>query len=256
MLLSKNDPSPFKVYNETCETPVLLVCDHAGNEIPENLKLLGLPREVLETHIAIDLGCRDLAIALSDLMKSTLIIASYSRLTIDLNRSPYDETLITPISDGIEIPGNQNLSTIDQKSRVEEIFDPYHAAIDREIKRLQGRQSRVGVISMHSFTPSMGGRSRPWEIGILWAKDDRISRPLINSLRSEIDLCIGDNEPYDARENYGYTVESHGEKAEIPGVLIEVRQDLIDSDLGVKKWADKIFQHLNPILLDLALSND
>ncbi|MBL6918282.1 MAG: N-formylglutamate amidohydrolase [Gammaproteobacteria bacterium] len=189
-------------------------------------------------------------------MKSTLIIASYSRLTIDLNRSPYDETLITPISDGIEIPGNQDLSTIDQKSRVEEIFDPYHAAIDREIKRLQGRQSRVGVISMHSFTPSMGGRSRPWEIGILWAKDDRISRPLINSLRSEIDLCIGDNEPYDARENYGYTVESHGEKAEIPGVLIEVRQDLIDSDLGVKKWADKIFQHLNPILLDLALSID
>ena len=256
MLLSKNDPSPVKVYNETCETPVLLVCDHAGNEIPENLKLLGLPHEALETHIAIDLGCRDLAIALSDLMKSTLIIASYSRLTIDLNRSPYDETLITPISDGIEIPGNQNLSTIDQKSRVEEIFDPYHAAIDREIKRLQGRQSRVGVISMHSFTPSMGGRSRPWEIGILWAKDDRISRPLINSLRSEIDLCIGDNEPYDARENYGYTVESHGEKAEIPSVLIEVRQDLIDSDLGVKKWADKIFQHLNPILRDLALSID
>ena len=256
MLLSKNDPSPFKVYNDTCETPVLLVCDHAGNEIPKNLKMLGLPREVLETHIAIDLGCRDLAIALSDLMKSTLIIASYSRLTIDLNRSPYDETLITPISDGIEIPGNQNLSTIDQKSRVEEIFDPYHAAIDREIKRLQGRQSRVGVISMHSFTPSMGGRSRPWEIGILWAKDDRISRPLINSFRSEIDLCIGDNEPYDARENYGYTVESHGEKAEIPGVLIQVQQDLIDSDLGVKKWADKIFQHLNPILRDLALSID
>ena len=113
MLLSKNDSLPFKVYNETCDTPVLLVCDHAGNEIPENLKRLGLSREVLETHIAIDLGCRDLAIALSDLMKSTLIIASYSRLTIDLNRSPYDETLITQISDDIEIPGNQNLSKYD-----------------------------------------------------------------------------------------------------------------------------------------------
>ena len=189
-------------------------------------------------------------------MKSTLILASYSRLTIDLNRSPYDETLITPISDGIKIPGNQDLSTIDQESRLEEIFNPYHAAIDGEIKRLQDRRSRVVVISMHSFTPSMSGRSRPWEIGILWAKDERISRPLINSFRSEIDLCVGDNEPYDARENYGYTVESHGEKAEVPSVLIEVRQDQIDSDLGVKKWADKIFQHLNPILLDLALSVD
>jgi predicted N-formylglutamate amidohydrolase len=40
-----------------------------------------------------------------------------------------------------------------------------------------GRQRRAGmapfVFSVHSFTPRMQGRERPWHVGILWDSDPR-----------------------------------------------------------------------------------
>ena len=76
----------------------------------------------------------------------------------------------------------------------------------------------------------MAGKLRPWQIGILWNDDQRMSLPLLDSLRGDPDLCVGDNQPYDAREHVGYTIETHGGVNGFPHVLIEVRQDLIATE--------------------------
>ena len=36
------------------------------------------------------------------------------------------------------------------------------------------------LVSIHSFTPEMKGVKRPWEIGILWDRDDRFAKPLLD----------------------------------------------------------------------------
>jgi len=105
------------------------------------------------------------------------------------------------------------------------------------------------IVSMHSFTPVMKGVERPWEIGILWNRDERLPVPLMARLRAR-GLTVGDNEPYSGRDNHGYTLHIHAEPRGLANVLIEVRQDLIDTHHGAAEWADLLGDTLQAILAD------
>jgi predicted N-formylglutamate amidohydrolase len=104
------------------------------------------------------------------------------------------------------------------------------------------------VLSIHSFTPAMGGKARPWHVGILWDADPRIPVPLLASLRRHEELVVGDNEPYSARDPVGYTVSHHAVAKGLPHVAIELRQDLIADDAGAAAWAERLAVALAPIL--------
>ena len=103
---------------------------------------------------------------------------------------------------------------------------------------------------MHSFTPQMDGQRRPWHVGILWNRDQRLSQTLLNSLRSIPGLCVGDNQPYDARAHLGYTVDAYAHINSLAQVMIEVRQDLLESDEGISRWADLLSEHIKLALTD------
>jgi len=85
----------------------------------------------------------------------------------------------------------------------------------------------------------MDGISRPWHAGVLWDQDPRLPVPLMAALAAAgPGLLIGDNEPYSAQAPTGYTMRRH---AEIPGLrhaLVELRQDLIDTEAGARNWAE------------------
>jgi len=240
--------TPYSYYNPTGQSGLVLVCDHARNAIPRPLGTLGLPPAALATHIALDIGCEALSVALADRLDSVLVIAGFSRLVVDLNRPPGHPTSIPRTSDGIEIPGNQDLSERERLERIEEIFSPYHEAVSTEVERACRRHQQVALISMHSFTPRMDGQRRPWHIGILWNRDQRLSQPLLDSLRRDPSLCVGDNQPYDARAELGYTVDAYAHMSSLAQVMIEVRQDLLESEEGVSRWADLLSEHLKGAL--------
>src|SRR3546814_20434722 len=105
---------------------------------------------------------------------------------------------------------------------------------------------------MHSFTPIMHGIARPWEIGVLWNRDPRLPRPLMERLRAE-GLTVGDNEPYSGADGHGYTQHTHGDRRGLANVLIEVRQDLIDTPQGAALWAERLGAVLEAGLGDPAL---
>ncbi len=81
------------------------------------------------------------------------------------------------------------------------------------------------LISMHSFTPLWKGFARPWEVGVLWDRDARLARPLIDALM-RAGFRVGDNEPYSG-ELENDCLYRHGTMNGLPHVLIEIRQDLI-----------------------------
>ncbi|NBT28356.1 MAG: N-formylglutamate amidohydrolase, partial [Gammaproteobacteria bacterium] len=97
-LLRSHEQPAFEIHNGAGKSPVVLVCDHADNAIPETLDQLGLEAEKLQTHIAIDLGAAALSRALANILDSRLVLAKFSRLVIDLNRPLADPTLIPEIS--------------------------------------------------------------------------------------------------------------------------------------------------------------
>jgi predicted N-formylglutamate amidohydrolase len=104
------------------------------------------------------------------------------------------------------------------------------------------------LISLHSFTPVIGGQFRPWEIGILWKDDRRLSAPLIKKLREQKELNIGDNKPYSGSEPAGYTVDYHVEPLSLPSVAVEFRQDLIEFESGAVRWANIFGDALDHVL--------
>jgi predicted N-formylglutamate amidohydrolase len=94
----------------------------------------------------------------------------------------------------------------------------------------------------------MNGFERPWHVGVLWKHDPRLPVPLMDRLRREDGLCVGDNEPYSGRDEQGYSIVIHGEEAGIPYALIEIRQDLIDTTAGATAWADRMAACLRDVL--------
>ena len=103
------------------------------------------------------------------------------------------------------------------------------------------------LISMHSFTPAWKSVARPWEIGVLYGRDQRLAVPLMKQL-AEAGFTVGDNEPYTGALE-GDTLDTHGTMNGHANVLIEIRQDfLVDADK-----AKAMAARLKPII-DAALA--
>jgi predicted N-formylglutamate amidohydrolase len=106
------------------------------------------------------------------------------------------------------------------------------------------------VISVHTFTPVMGGVSRPWHIGVLWDRDEPSAARLLAGLRAEADLVVGDNEPYSGKHPSDFSIEHHAERAGLPHLCIEVRQDTLESPAGVERWVRRLSRLLRDIVSD------
>jgi predicted N-formylglutamate amidohydrolase len=237
----------FEAIPGTGNGPLLFLCDHASNRLPQGG--LGLDPALLATHIAYDIGAAALTRALARAYGAPALLGGWSRLLIDLNRGADDPTLVMKLSDGSIIPGNvwdnRDAEAGEVVRRIAAYHAPYHAAIDAELDRMGPAAT---VISLHSFTPSWKGRPRPWEVGTLYDRDTRLSAPLMTRL-AQAGFCVGDNEPYTGALE-GDTLYQHGTLRGLPHVLIEIRQDLIANDAAALDFASR----LKPIL-DAALDD-
>lgn len=253
-LIDRDEPAPVTYLNEHGTAKVLLVGDHVSNHIPRALNTLGLEPAVLDQHVAYDIGTHKLISHLVDHLDAPAVIAGYSRLVVDLNRSLEDATAFPEVSDGIPIPGNHNLSKADRAARIHSFYTPYRVAIDQALHRFREQDITPALISIHSFTPQMAGKERPWHIGLLWDKDPRIPLPLMNILRAHPDgFNVGDNEPYSGKHPADYTIDHHAEAAGLPHVSIEIRQDLVNTEEGAERWATVLDEALRPILANPGL---
>lgn len=234
-----NEPAYHLVRPPAGPAPgLILLCDHAANAVPPGYGTLGLAPALLATHIAYDIGAAEMVRHLAVLFGAPAVLGAWTRLLIDLNRGEDDPTLVMKLSDGAIIPGNREAGPDEIARRIRDFHAPYHAAIAAEIARLPAPV----LVSLHSFTPAWKGRPRPWQIGILWDRDDRLARPLMTRL-SEAGFVVGDNEPYSgALEND--TLNRHGTQHGLPHVLIEIRQDLIATPEAARAMAGR----LEPIL--------
>lgn len=248
-LLGAGDPAPFEIVNAGGRgAPLVLLCDHACNAIPAALGTLGLGPEQLAEHIAWDIGAAAVARRLSALFDVPLVLSGYSRLVIDCNRQLHDPTSIAAVSDAVAVPGNTDVSAHEARARADACFHPYHGAIRDVLASRAGEREQIALVPIHSFTPVFGGFRRPWEIGVLWDEDGRLAVPFIDALEARGDVSVGDNEPYSARENFGYSIEEHGARERRPHMIVEIRQDLIADADGCETWSGIVAEALGSAL--------
>jgi predicted N-formylglutamate amidohydrolase len=219
----------FEIIGPARDCAWLVTCDHASNRVPAEIGggSLGLCEREMGRHIAYDIGAAGVTRHLADLLGAPAILSRFSRLVIDPNRGEDDPTLIMRLYDGTIVPGNRHLDEGERERRLDTYHRPYHAAY----AELAARRADTIIVAIHSFTPRLQGRTpRPWHVGILHAGwDQRLSRPLLDLLRAEPDLCVGDNQPY-AGHLPGDAIDRHALIPGRPNALIELRHDLIADD--------------------------
>lgn len=251
---SASEPEVFEILNPGGRTPILLVCDHASNHVPERYRNLGVDPELLRgNHVAWDIGAAPVTRRLAARFDCPAVLAGYSRLLIDPNRQPGDPTSIPPVSDGIAVPGNQDIDDAEAEHRLERFFWPYHHAVTNTLAQLWRHGPPPALVSIHSFTPVFSGLHRPWHLGVMWNHDPRVAQPLIHWLgERNADLCVGNNQPYSGRET-GFTVDHHAGAAGLPHVAVEIRQDLVEDAAGQARWATLLGNALEAVLSNESL---
>jgi len=247
-LLALDEPAPFEALADSAGSPFLITCDHAGKRLPRALGNLGLPASELERHIAWDLGAAGVARALGRALGAFAVLQTYSRLAIDCNRPPGVPSSIAELSEDTIIPGNQALAPREAERRARDIFEPYHECIVQELARRSRTKQPTVLIAMHSFTPSYQGVSRPWHVGVLYNRDTRLAHALLELLRRDPALVVGDNEPYAVSDLSDYGVVEYGERLGNAHVELEIRQDLLSDAALQEAWA-KRFAELLPLAL-------
>jgi predicted N-formylglutamate amidohydrolase len=224
----------------TARSPFVLTCDHAGRRIPRALGTLGLTAAELERHIAWDIGAAALSRKLAVALDAIAILQPYSRLVIDCNRPLHAPSSIVTRSERTDVPGNHGLTRAEVEQRARSIFQPYHARIVAELERRARAGQPTVLITVHSFTPVFMDDARAWHAGVLYQRDARLAQPLLELLRAEPGLVVGDNQPYAVSDETDYAIVEYGEKRGLLHVELEVRQDLIAHDAGQQAWAERL----------------
>ncbi len=237
---------PFDLVMGSANQRLVLFCDHARNALPPAYGDLGLSPNSLTRHIAYDIGAEAVTRRLAALTGAGAALAGFSRLLIDPNRGEDDPTLVMRLSDGAAIPGNARINSAEISHRVETFWRPYRRACAGLIDTVRERGHVPALIGLHSFTPCFQGRKRPWQVGVLWDSDPRLASPLIDALRAE-NLDVGDNEPYDGAL-LGDSMYELSTRRGLPGVLVEIRQDLLAAPEQCDAWALLLAKILPPIL--------
>jgi predicted N-formylglutamate amidohydrolase len=238
-LLASDDPSPVRMLREAGASDLFFTADHAGRTIPRSLGNLGLPDFELRRHIAWDVGIAGVTELLSSALDATAVFQTYSRLVIDCNRDPAVPSSVPEVSETTEVPGNLRLSAQQRAIRRDAIFAPYHAQIRALLDARLSSGRRTVYVAMHSFTPLFKGESRAMQVGVLYNRDARLANIMLELLRAEGDLVVGDNAPYAVSDLTDYGVPVHAEARGLPHVEIEIRQDLIADEAGQAAWASR-----------------
>jgi predicted N-formylglutamate amidohydrolase len=227
----------YTLLGEIRDAGILIIADHASNHVPEDVNL-GISKSLLNQHIAIDIGVFEVAELMVKKSSCAAILGANSRLVVDLNRYPNEQSVIPSISDGIGISGNA-LSDDEKERRLSQYYYPYHDKIEAIIHSKKVKF----ILSLHSFTPilqSNPNEKRPWEIGVLYNEDDRAARLAIPMLQDR-GFVVGDQLPYSGKL-LNATMNRHAEGNKIPYLGIEMRQDLVRDAAGQARFAEILIE--------------
>jgi len=236
------------VENPEGSSRIILICEHAGQKIPEYLGSLGFDDETMSTHIGWDIGAAALARELSKQLDAALILQRYSRLVYDCNRAFDAFDAIVEESDHVAIPHNIGLSLAQRRRRFDVVYQPFHDAVAGLVEqRLQAPQKPV-IVTIHSFTPLYKGQRRTLDLGILHDDDTRLADVIVELSDKDAAYSSARNQPYSPKDGCMHTIITHGIQHGLLNLMLEVRNDLITDAKGQQQWAQRIAELLTAAL--------
>jgi predicted N-formylglutamate amidohydrolase len=245
-ILTGEEGDPVALENASARGRVILVCEHASRRLPKAVGTLGLSEDALASHIAWDPGALAVSRLMAKSLDATLVFQRFSRLVYDCNRPPESPAAMPEKSEVFDISGNAGLDQAARDARTEALYLPFRETLSRLVKsRIEEGRAPV-IVTMHSFTPVYFGKPRAVEIGILHDADTRLADAMLAAAGTKSLYNIRRNEPYGPEDGVTHTLKEHGLSNGLPNVMIEVRNDLIQDDVGQGVVAD----YLTGLLLE------
>lgn len=209
---------------------LILSCEHASNRLPAAWSASLQDLDALDSHRGWDAGAAQLARYLSRQLQAPLQLGRFTRLLVDLNRSPTHPRL--------HGPGIRELEAARRGAILQRYYWPYREAVTARIADTLTRRIPVLHVSVHSFTPVLDGDTRRAEIGLLYDPARRIERQLCRDWQA---LLKSAAPQWRIRRNYPYTGVQDGFIPALrkqfadpgyAGVELEVNQALV----GSRQW--------------------
>lgn len=235
-----------EIINSNGAGGILILCEHASYDIPARYGDLGLRPEWRQSHAAWDPGALSLARLLSDALDAPLVASRVSRLVYDCNRPPEAKSAMPTRSEIVEIPGNETLTDAQRAERVETVYRPFCEAVQTCLSR-----APKAIITVHSFTPIYNGTQRPTEIGILHDTDTRLADLMLSRADTLPHRRTERNRPYGPQDGVTHSLKLHGIENGIANVMIEIRNDLLQTDRDIAQMSQDLLKLIVPALATL-----
>lgn len=218
---------------------VLVTCEHASRSLPPAVEL-GVPAEVLATHVSYDRGAREIALALAARLEAPLHLGAHSRLLVDLNRREENPAVIVSETYGVLVHGNQGLSEAQREARLARFHRPYREAARRDA-RAMADAGGCFHLSIHSFDPTLDPVARAFDAGVLFDPAREPERALAEALASDLSArghATRLNEPYQGTpEGLTSWLRAQIDEARYVGIEIEACYRWMDRDGGLDAFA-------------------
>ncbi|MBI3785520.1 MAG: N-formylglutamate amidohydrolase [Deltaproteobacteria bacterium] len=231
--------NPFAVHPASGRRPLVLSCEHASCAVPPEYGDLGLPATELREHIGWDIGAADLTIDLARRLDAPAVLSGVSRLLVDCNRDLGDHDLIAAESHGVSVPGNRHVDETERHRRIGEFYEPFHVAVDEVMRQ----HPRSFLLSVHSFTPSLNGAQRRFDVGVLFDEFAADARRVGDALARN-GLAVRYNEPYSGLDGLIYSARTHGQRHAARYLEIEINNRLLRDAPGVQRIAAAVHSAL------------
>lgn len=171
---------------------LVLSCEHASPRIPSaHLHLFEGAEAVLQSHRAHDPGAIEVARAIARRFGVAVHAGRWSRLLVDLNRSPSNPAVFSAWSQRLPAPKREAL--------LNEIHATHHRAVADAV-RAAARRHPVVHVSVHSFAPVLRGKVRTADVGLLYDPGRTLEREIVARWKGLLerwpDLRVRRNYPY------------------------------------------------------------
>lgn len=209
----------------------IVTCEHAGNEIPEDLqKLFDGLQETLTSHRGWDPGACDLANRLAERLDAPYLEHTISRLVIDVNRSLDRKKLFSEAT--------LQLGEADRLGVIERFWSPHRDAVTQAVRDAVGSGETALHLGVHTFTPVLNNRVRRADIGLLYDPSREREKAFAGRLHEALkerrsDLRTRRNYPYFGKSDGLVTwLRSEFSAEQYIGFELEVNQKFPLSDDG------------------------
>ncbi len=230
-------------------SPIVITCEHASFTLPPGLRARGVEqRRILASHWGWDIGAWSVAANLARRLRATALGGAMSRLVVDLNRAAGDPSLVRTHADGVRLSWNVAVPPGALERRLRAWHVPYHVAIDDQIQRRLVRGVRPLLFAVHSFTGIYEGRTRDFDIGVLFDRSKEEAQLLMRGLRHE-GLRVRANQPYSGRAGMMYAIHRHGAHHGLPCLELEMHQDLLAHATAPRRIGEVVARALRALIV-------